>query len=57
MLIRPVETQRDLIDILTLQKKNTKTDLNVNAMNEMGDTISSRKYVDSSIFTMDKKLF
>ena len=25
MLIRPVETQRDLIDILTLQKKNTKT--------------------------------
>jgi predicted GNAT superfamily acetyltransferase len=25
MLIRAVETQRDLIDILTLQKKNTKT--------------------------------
>ena len=25
MLIRPVETQLDLIDILALQKKNTKT--------------------------------
>ena len=36
MLIRAVETQRDLIDILTLQKKNTKTAISLEEIELQG---------------------
>lgn len=36
MLIRPVEIQRDLIDILTLQKKNTKTAIPLDEIEAQG---------------------